>query len=330
MASERIIVTGGAGLIGSALVAELNQRGYTDILIADFLGEDSKWKNLVPLRYADYLEADTLREKLLADSLVFGDIKAVYHLGACSATTEKNARYLVQNNFEYTKELAQHALGHGWRFVYASSAATYGNGAQGMLDDDTNLEKLKPINMYGYSKHMFDLWAKHKGVLDQLVGVKYFNVFGPNEDHKGDMRSVVNKGFHQIQEHGRVQLFKSDHPDYKDGEQRRDFYYVKDAVDATLHLGETLTAGGLFNLGSGEAKTWLDLMHALFAALDKEPVIDFIDLPAQLKGKYQYYTRADIAKLRSTGYTPPGTPLEAAVADYVRNYLIPEKKLGEI
>jgi ADP-L-glycero-D-manno-heptose 6-epimerase len=329
MPSERILVTGGAGFIGSALVAELNRRGHSDIIIADFLGEDAKWKNLVPLKYADYLEADTLRAKLLADPQAFGGFRAIYHLGACSATTEKNARYLVQNNYEFTKDLAQLSLAHGWRFVYASSAATYGDGGQGMEDDEAKLERLKPINMYGYSKHMFDLWAKRAGVLDKIVGVKYFNVFGPNEDHKGDMRSVVNKGFHQIIERGKVQLFKSDHPDYKDGEQRRDFYYVKDAVDATLHLGETLTAGGVFNLGSGEAKTWLSLMRALFDALGKVPRIDFIDLPAQLKGKYQYYTRADISKLRSTGYKHPGTPLEEAVADYVRNYLIPEKKLGE-
>lgn len=328
--TDRILVTGGAGFIGSALVAELNARGHTNILVADFLGEDAKWKNLVPLRFADYMEADSLRAKLHENPAAFGEFRAIYHLGACSATTERNARYLVENNYEFTKELALLALGRDWRFVYASSAATYGDGSQGMADDATHLERLKPINMYGYSKHMFDLWARHSGVLNQLVGLKYFNVYGPNEDHKGDMRSVVNKGFHQIRETGRVQLFKSEHPDYSDGGQMRDFFYVKDAVAATIHLAETPSAGGLFNLGSGEARTWLDLMHALFAALDRKPEIEFIDLPAQLRGKYQYYTKADITKLLSTGFDHPLTSLEVAVADYVRNYLLPDRRLGEV
>lgn len=327
--SGRILVTGGAGFIGSALVAELNRRGHQDILIADFLGEDAKWKNLVALRYADYLEADVLRERLMANPAAFGEFSAVFHLGACSATTERNARYLVQNNYEYTKDLAQMALARGWRFVYASSAATYGDGAHGMEDTDDKLEILKPINMYGYSKHMFDLWAKRQGVLNRIVGLKYFNVFGPNEDHKGDMRSVVHKGYHQILEKGKVQLFKSEHPDYKDGEQRRDFYYVKDAVNATIHLAQTPAAGGLFNLGSGEARTWLSLMRALFEAMGRVPRIEFVELPPSLKGKYQYYTRAETSKLRSTGFKDPVTPLEQAVSDYVRNYLMPDKRLGE-
>jgi ADP-L-glycero-D-manno-heptose 6-epimerase len=328
----RILVTGGAGFIGSALVWALNQRGLTDIVITDFLGKDEKWRNLVPLRYADYVEADVFRRNLGQNSAVFGKFSTVFHLGACSSTTESNAGYLIDNNFAYTKELAAWALGQGARFIYASSAATYGDGAQGMDDRDDNLARLRLLNMYGYSKHLFDLHAQRTGWFDQLAGVKYFNVFGPNEDHKGDMRSLVNKAYRQIQTTGRVQLFKSHKPDFKDGEQMRDFLYVKDAVEMTLHLAEHpqgRTAAGLFNLGSGEANTWLTLTRAIFAALGREPAIDFIDMPEVLRGKYQYYTRADVTKLRGTGYERRMTPLPEAVKDYVANYLVLERKLGD-
>jgi ADP-L-glycero-D-manno-heptose 6-epimerase len=325
----RILVTGGAGFIGSALVWALNQRGVTDIVVSDFLGSDEKWQNLVPLKYADYVEADVLRNRLAGKSTAFGKISAVFHLGACSATTERNAAYLVDNNYAYTKELAGWALASGARFIYASSAATYGDGAQGMDDRSGDITRLRPLNMYGYSKHLFDLHAQREGWLERIVGVKYFNVFGPNEDHKGDMRSLVNKAYRQILATGRVGLFKSHHPDYKDGEQMRDFLYVKDAVQMTLHFAEAATnVGGLYNLGSGEANTWLSLTRAIFAALEREPAIDFIDMPEALRGKYQYYTRADISKLRSTGFERPMTSLTDAVRDYVQNYLAEEKKLG--
>jgi ADP-L-glycero-D-manno-heptose 6-epimerase len=325
----RILVTGGAGFIGSALVWALNQRGVTDIVVSDFLGSDEKWQNLVPLKYADYVEADVLRNRLAGKSTAFGKISAVFHLGACSATTERNAAYLVDNNYAYTKELAGWALASGARFIYASSAATYGDGAQGMDDRSGDITRLRPLNMYGYSKHLFDLHAQREGWLERIVGVKYFNVFGPNEDHKGDMRSLVNKAYRQILATGRVGLFKSHHPDYKDGEQMRDFLYVKDAVQMTLHFAEAATnVGGLYNLGSGEANTWLSLTRAIFAALEREPAIDFIDMPEALRGKYQYYTRADISKLRSTGFERPMTSLTDAVRDYVQNYLAVEKKLG--
>jgi ADP-L-glycero-D-manno-heptose 6-epimerase len=326
----RILVTGGAGFIGSALVWALNQRGHSDIVITDVLGSDEKWKNLVPLKFTDYVEADTFRRSLTQDSHAFGRFATVFHLGACSATTEKNASYLADNNYLYTKELATWALGRDTRFIYASSAATYGDGAQGMDDRDDNLARLRPLNMYGYSKHMFDVYAQRAGILPRVVGVKYFNVFGPNEDHKGDMRSLVNKAYQQILATGRVQLFKSHKPEFKDGEQMRDFLYVKDAVEMTLHFAEKApSAGGLFNLGSGEANTWLTLTRAIFAALGREAKIDFIDMPEVLKGKYQYYTRADIGKLRGTGYDRAMTPLTEAVRDYVQGYLVPGKKLGE-
>jgi ADP-L-glycero-D-manno-heptose 6-epimerase len=326
----RILVTGGAGFIGSALVWALNQRGLTDIVITDFLGSDEKWRNLVPLKFADYVEAADFRRHLAQNSAVFGKFSVVFHLGACSSTTEKNAGYLADNNYGYTKELTAWSLAQGTRFIYASSAATYGDGTQGMDDKDDNLARLRPLNMYGYSKHLFDLHAQRVGWLPRIVGVKYFNVFGPNEDHKADMRSLVNKAYHQIQSTGRVQLFRSHKPEFRDGEQKRDFLYVKDAVEMTLHFAEEgSAAGGLYNLGSGEANTWLTLAQAIFAALGRPPAIDFIDMPEVLRGKYQYFTQADVAKLRASGYTRPMTPLADAVRDYVQNYLVTGRRLGE-
>lgn len=328
--SGRILVTGGAGFIGSALVWALNRRGHSDIVISDILGSDEKWKNLVPLKYADYIEAPAFRAVLNQNPNALGRFSTVFHLGACSATTEKNASYLADNNYAYTKELAGWALARDTRFIYASSAATYGDGAEGMDDKSDDLARLRPLNMYGYSKHLFDVHAQRMGFLGRIVGVKYFNVFGPNEAHKGDMRSLVNKAYQQILQTGRVQLFKSHKPEYKDGEQKRDFLYVKDAVEMTLHFAETAsTAGGLYNLGSGEANTWLTLTRAIFAALGKEPKIDFIEMPDVLRGKYQYFTQADIGKLRASGYTRPMTPLTDAVRDYVQGYLVTGKKLGE-
>ena len=326
----QVLVTGGAGFIGSALIAALNKRGFTKIVVTDILGSDDKWRNLVPLKFSDYVEASDFRTRIAKSPGSFGHFSSVFHLGACSATTEKNASYLIDNNFNQTKEMAEWALSRQSRFVYASSAATYGDGAQGMDDKNPELEKLRPLNMYGYSKHLFDLHARQAGWLEHIVGLKYFNVFGPNEDHKGDMRSLVNKAYQQVQTTGKVKLFKSHHPDYSDGEQMRDFLYVKDAVEMTIHFAEKATqAGGLFNLGSGEANTWLTLTRAIFSALDREPNIEFIEMPKILRGNYQYYTRADISKLRATEYTLPMTPLEDAVRDYVQRYLVTGRKLGE-
>lgn len=322
------LVTGGAGFIGSALVHALNQNGQTDIVICDLLGTDEKFKNLVPLRYADYLEADDLLLLAEDDPEYFDQFRTIYHLGACSATTEKDASYLVRNNYEFTKTLASLAMDKGIRFVYASSAATYGDGSQGMDDQLEDLHTLRPLNMYGYSKHMFDCYAQRMGWLDRIVGLKYFNVFGPNEAHKGDMRSLVAKAYEQIQANGEIGLFKSYHPEYTDGNQMRDFLYVKDAVRMTMHLAETPGANGLFNLGSGKANTWNTLATAIFEALDLEPNIRYIEMPEQLKGKYQYYTCADTGKLCATGYADPGHSLKAAVKDYVGNYLVPDARLG--
>ncbi len=319
-----ILVTGGAGLIGSALVWELNRRGLTNILIADLLGHDEKWKNLVPLRFADYVEGNDLLVRLEK----FNEIRTIFHLGACSATTETDAAYLIRNNFEFTKTLAHFALDRKRRFLYASSAATYG-ALETDLSESRPLPSLRPLNMYGYSKHLFDCYAEQSGILPRVTGLKYFNIFGPNEDHKGDMRSVVHKAFGQIKQTGRLSLFKSYRPEFPDGGQRRDFLYVKDAVAATVHLAENVDGGGLFNIGSGIANTWLSLGTAIFDALNLPPQIEFIDMPETLRGKYQYFTCADIAKLRAAGFTRPMTPLEDAVRDYVKNYLRDGQRLGD-
>ncbi len=321
-----ILVTGGAGFIGSALVWALNQRGLDRILIADVLDQSEKWRNLVPLRFDDYLPADALLAALSGGTL--DQVRVIFHLGACSSTTETDAAYLLRNNFEYTRTLADWALGRGVRFVYASSAATYG-AEEGTLSDQADLATLRPLNMYGYSKHLFDLHAARCGYLDRLVGLKYFNIFGPNENHKGDMRSMVHKAFDQIAESGRVRLFKSGRPEFADGEQRRDFLYVKDAVRMTLHLAEQTAVSGLVNVGSGRAHTWIELARAVFAAMDRPVQIDFVDMPEALRGKYQYLTCAAIDRLRASGYTRPPTPLAEAVADCVRHYLLPNRRLGD-
>jgi len=339
----RFLVTGGAGFIGSALVWGLNRRGCTDILISDFLEAGKKWKGIVPLavhreqkarnleglRFADRVEADLFRERIAKDPRAFGRFDAVFHMGACSSTTENNQAFLEDNNFRATKELARWALSQGARFVYASSAATYGDGSAGMDDKSDDLAALKPLNRYGNSKHAFDLYAQREGLLDRIVGLKYFNVFGPNEEHKAEMRSVVSKAFRQIRETGRMRLFKSGRPEYKDGEQKRDFLYVKDAVEMTLFfVFGNATAAGLYNIGSGEANTWLALAWAIFAALGREPEIEFVEMPMELRDRYQYFTRADISKLRSAGYERVVTPLQEAVRDYVQNYLVPGRALS--
>lgn len=356
-----IIVTGGAGFIGSALIAELNKRKITDILVVDELACDEKWKNLQNLSFADYIEKDDFLEIVAEDKLP-GRIEAVFHLGACSSTTETNASYLIKNNYEYTKLLAQRftdpatarsaVTSNNIRFIYASSAATYGDGSNGFSDEDEKIDTLRPLNMYGYSKQLFDLWARRTGLFKKIVGLKYFNVFGPNEYHKGDMRSFCLKAFEQIKATGKVRLFKSYKQDYADGEQLRDFIYVKDAVDMTLFFLDNPKAAGLFNIGTGKARSWNDLVKAVFAALDspreinlnrqnhkasvessisrgKKPNIEYVDMPESIRNQYQYFTQAEMTKLRTAGYKKQTTSLEDAIKDYVQNYLAKGIYLGD-
>lgn len=323
---NRIVVTGAAGLIGSSLVWQLNREGIDDAIVVDRLGTSEKWRHLVPLRFSDYLEADDFYERIARDPQAFGRIAAVYHLGACSATTERDAAYLVRNNVGRSQELARWTLGRDARFIYASSAATYGALEAG-LREDLDPHALRPLNMYGYSKHLFDLWARREGVLERAVGIKYFNVFGPNEDHKGDMRSVVAKAYEQIARHGRMQLFASYRTGIGDGEQTRDFLYVKDAVAMTSFLGGS-KATGIFNIGAGIARTWNDLAHAIFAALERPVGIDYVPMPEMLREKYQYRTQATIDRIRAAGYTAPIASLESGVSDYVRSYLLTGTVLG--
>ncbi len=313
--AKRIVVTGATGFIGRNLAAELNARGHDNLLLVDNLGTDEKWRNLRGLEFEDILDPEEFLSCVEGGKLA--DVDAIFHLGACSATTERDADYLLKNNYRYTRTLCDWSLKNGVRFIYASSAATYGDGSRG-YSDMTPLEELRPLNMYGFSKHLMDLWAQKKGYLDRVVGLKYFNVYGPYEDHKGDMRSMVHKAWGQIKETGNVRLFKSYRSEYADGEQMRDFVYVKDAVAVTLYFLEHREAGGLFNCGTGKARSWKDLMNAVFTAMKVKPNIEFIEMPEILRGKYQYFTQADMSKLRGAGYAAPFTSLEDAVLDYVK------------
>lgn len=315
-----IIVTGGAGFIGSAFVWKLNQEGIDDILIVDRLGTKDKWKNLVNLRFADFMHKDDFLVQVCADRLAVKPT-VIIHMGACSSTTERDADYLWQNNFAYTRSLAQWAIQRGIRFIYASSAATYGDGAQGFADDHGKIASLQPINMYGYSKQAFDLWALRNKVENKIAGIKFFNVFGPNEYHKGDMTSVIFKAFHQIKETGKVKLFQSYKPEYADGGQLRDFVYVKDCVNAMWWLLQHPEANGIFNLGTGKARSWNDLIGAVFAAMERKSNIEYIEMPAGLRNQYQYFTEAKMDKLSKTGCPTAFASLEDNVRDYVVNYL---------
>ncbi len=317
--TKNIVVTGASGFIGRNLVAELNARGYDDLLLVDNLGTDEKWSNLRGLRFEDLLQPPDFLNSL--EQGKFSNLDAILHIGACSATTERDADFLLRNNYAYSRKLCEWSLQHNTRFVYASSAATYGDGSNGYSDDVSLLNTLRPLNMYGYSKHMFDLWAQKHGLFDRIVGLKYFNVYGPYEGHKGDMRSVVNKAYGQIKNTGKVQLFKSYRPDYADGEQMRDFVYVKDAVAVTLHFLNDRETGGLFNCGTGVARSWKDLVNATFSAMEVPSQIEFIEMPEVLRDKYQYFTQAEPAKLRNAGYAAPFTSLENAIHDYVATYL---------
>ena len=324
-----IIVTGGAGFIGSALIAKLNERGCEDILVVDEVDHERKQRNLQPLTYADIVGIPEFRTRLGSGDYDDAGVDGVLHMGACSATTELNWEYLQDNNVDYSKELITWCATNNARCVYASSAATYGDGSSGFSDEHSRFEEFEPLNPYGKSKLLVDIWARDEGLLKNCAGARYFNVFGPNEWHKGGMRSVINKKFPEITSGQAFTLFKSDHPDYADGDQERDFIYVDDAAEVSLWLLENPQANGVFNVGTGVARTWNDLASSMYKALDRNEEIIYIDMPANLKNRYQYHTQADVSKLRAAGYSKDFSSLENSIQDYVRNFLLPDLHLRE-
>lgn len=320
-----IVITGGAGMIGSVIAWHLNTvLGRDDIVIADHFTQPDQWQNLCHRRYANYLDKDELLPWLETSG---EKIDAVIHMGAISATTERDFNKLVTNNIRYSQQLWSWCAAHEVPFLYASSAATYGDGSEGYDDDETNIDALRPLNGYGYSKQFFDQWAllqarEKRPVPPQWCGFKFFNVYGPNEYHKERMASVALHSFNQFRELGTVKLFKSNKPEYADGMQLRDFVYVKDAAAIVAHFLNRRDQSGIFNIGTGHARAFKDLAMAVMNSMGKKPSITYIDMPQDLHGKYQYFTEANIAKLREAGYTQPFHTLEDGVADYVQNYLM--------
>ncbi|WP_027206065.1 ADP-glyceromanno-heptose 6-epimerase [Butyrivibrio fibrisolvens] len=318
-----IIVTGGAGFIGSCIVRTLNDMGIEDIVIVDHVCETDKWMNMRNKKYLEYINRDDFLDRLHEFS---EKVTHIIHMGACSATTERNFDFLYKNNFEYTKTLWKFCADEGISFIYASSAATYGDGNQG-FDDKSDISLLRPLNGYGYSKQLFDLWVKKQLELKektpkQHVGFKFFNVYGPNEYFKGTMASVIFHTFNDVTKTGKKGLFKSYKEGYEDGGQLRDFVYVKDICKVVKFMVENPEVNGLFNLGTGKARSFYDLAVATFNAMGKEPKIEFIEMPEQLRGKYQYFTQAEMSKLRDAGYKEEFYSLEDGARDYVQNYLM--------
>ncbi|MBI4433075.1 MAG: ADP-glyceromanno-heptose 6-epimerase [Candidatus Omnitrophica bacterium] len=318
-----IVVTGGAGFIGSVLLARLNALGEKDILVVDQKAEGSaKWKNLEGKTYSAYLDSDPFLSELENNRLK--DVRAIFHMGACSDTTEMDFDFLRKNNTDYSRRVAEWAIPRNVYLSYASSAATYGDGALGFSDEDSLTPRLKPLNPYGQSKLDFDIWVLKNGFEKKITGFRFFNVYGPNEYHKGHMRSLVHKGFEQIRDTKKLRLFKSYKKEYPDGGQKRDFLYVKDAVEAMIWFYQNPAVTGIYNLGGGKAQTWNDLANAIFKALGLPPAIEYIDMPANLRNQYQYFTQADLTILRKAGCPTRFQNLGEAVGDYVKNYLTKE------
>lgn len=323
-----IMVTGAAGFIGSCMVEYLNQQGQIQLYLVDDFGVESKRTNWEQKRFLHIIERQSLFEWLHAHK---PKLDAVIHLGARTDTTEFDYAIHEELNVEYSKDIWNYCCIHQLPLIYASSAATYGNGENGYVDDHSIVDQLKPLNPYGISKNEFDKWALQQHTQPpSWAGLKFFNVYGPNEAHKQRMASVIWHSFNQIKQSGLVKLFKSHHPDFKDGEQLRDFIYVKDVVAVIDWMLHQMTShqwvaanNGLYNLGTGKARTFTDLVNATFGGMDLSPNITFIDMPEDIRDKYQYFTEANMQKLQQAGYTAPFYSLEAGVDDYVRHYLVP-------
>jgi len=321
---QLIIVTGAAGFIGSGVVETLNRKGFKNLVLVDDVKSSIKWKNLLGKNFMEIISRYELFQFIQGREK---EIEAIIHLGACSDTTETDGDYLLENNYRYSIALAEYALVNHIRFVYASSAATYGNGDQGYLDQHDLLPTLEPLNLYAFSKYLFDLWALNQGVLDKIVGLKYFNVFGPNEAHKGKMASMVYHMYNQIMTDGHVKLFASNDPShYRDGEQVRDFIYVKDVARMTTGFLEN-ELNGIYNMGTGHPHTWNELAAAVFKAMGRKTKIEYVPMPESLSKNYQNYTAADMKKyehaLKLAELAPfHTTPLEDAVEDYVKHHLM--------
>lgn len=314
-----IIVTGANGFIGSAMVWELNQKGIHDIVCVDSVGQDER-NLLKKRRYQLFLGKEELW-KYLDSHEAKQKVTWVIHMGACSSTTETNKEFLWENNTEYTQRIFNWCAENGKSMIYASSAATYGDGQQG-FDDQTDSEILKPLNLYGESKVLFDRWAvKQTKTPPHWYGLKFFNVFGPNEYHKESMSSIAYKAYHQIKKTDSLGLFKSHNPLYQDGKQMRDFVYVKDVTAWMAELMDKQPKSGIYNMGFGQSRTWLNLADAVFAAMDKAPKINWLEIPENIRNQYQYFTEAKMDKWKAQGLSDPKWPLEKAVADYVKNYL---------
>ena len=319
-----IVITGGAGFIGSVLLWKLNEMGRKDILLVDQHAKGHpKWNNVKKHHFELYGESDEFIRRLEAKEWN-GKIEAIFHLGACSDTTEMNTDFLRENNSLYSERITRWCLENKVYLQYASSAATYGDGSLGFCDDDKLAPSLKPLNPYGQSKLDFDNWVLKNDYEKRITGFRFFNVYGPNEYHKNHMRSMVQKGFEQIQATGKMRLFKSYKKEYPDGGQKRDFIYVKDTVDAMIWFFQNPKWKGIYNLGTGRAQTWNDLAHALFKACGKDANIEYVEMPESLKNQYQYFTEADLRKLRKTGCPVVFKNLEQGVSDYAKNYLVKE------
>jgi ADP-L-glycero-D-manno-heptose 6-epimerase len=323
-----ILVTGGAGFIGSNIVAALAERWPGRVMVCDRLGKDERWRNLAKHEIAGVLPPEDMFGWLNRNP----NPRAIVHMGAISSTTESDIDLIMRANFHLSADLWQWCARHAVRLIYASSAATYGDGAAGFDDDGSveGLAKLQPLNAYGWSKHLFDRrvarWKRDgERQPPQCVGLKFFNVYGPNEYHKGDMQSVVAQRYADAAAGNAVTLFKSDRPDIPDGGQARDFVYVRDAAAIVLWLLDNPQVDGLFNVGSGKARSFAELMGALYAAVGRNANIRYVDMPAVLKGKYQYFTEASMARLRAAGYAAPMTSIEEGVGDYVRRHLASDR-----